>query len=470
MKLTPKQWAFFLIVALIFILIEAKGLNQVGPGDENVYFYMAKAVSEGQMPYQDFFYAHPPLHIFILSLLIKMFGVNFFILKSVGLLFVLIASFFLYKLSLGLFQNKFNDKNADSISVISVILFLSAFTTLFTATSSVGIELSAMLMMISFYFAFIKKYFTSGIFAGLAGLARFYALVPLLALFAFIFIKKLQEKRIKDFLILSSGFLMSFGIVMILLAALYGHNFIDDTIKYHFLKPKLPGQKLTVFENAIRENWVIFAAFLSVLFAQNKKKLQLFLLVISCYFLFLLALNFAAEFYFTIIFPFLALVGACSLINIITRIKLKHLRYILATMLILVFLWNTTADVMFLEKIGFLPFSPLNPMISKLSATSPDSKIFGDASIAPLVALKTNRSLALNYIDTNEMTFTSGLTNFYFFADKLDETNLSYIIFRKNSGLHQITQFKQYAQSRCKLEETYTDRLEGEFLMYKCFK
>ena len=125
---------------------------------------------------------------------------------------------------------------------------------------------------------------------------------------------------------------------------------------------------------------------------------------------------------------------------------------------------------MFLEKIGFLPFSPLNPMISKLSATSPDSKIFGDASIAPLVALKTNRSLALNYIDTNEMTFTSGLTNFYFFADKLDETNLSYIIFRKNSGLHQITQFKQYAQSRCKLEETYTDRLEGEFLMYKCFK
>ena len=470
MKLTPKQWIFFLIAVIIFVLIEAKGLTQVGPGDENVYFYMAKAVSEGQMPYRDFFYAHPPLHIFALATLIKIFGVNFFILKSAGLLFVLIASFFLYKLSLELFQNKLNDKNTNLISFISVILFLSSFTTLFTATFSIGVELSVMLMMISFYFVFIKKYFVGGIFAGLAGLTRFYALVPLFALFIFIFVKKIQEKKLKDFLILSSGFLMIFGVVIILLAALYGHNFTDDTVKYHFIKPKLPGQKSAAFENAIKENWVIFAAFLSVLFAQNKKNLQLFLLVISFYSLFLLALNFAAEFYFIIIFPFLALVGSYSLVNIITRMKIKYLRYALVTILISVFLWNTTADVMFLEKIGFSPFSSLNPMILKVSATGPDSKIFGDASIAPLIALKTNRSLALNYIDTNEMTFTSGLTNFYFFADKLDEINLSYIIFRKNSGLHQITQFKQYAQSRCKLEETYTDRLEGEFLMYKCFK
>ena len=77
MNLTPKQWIPFLIVALVFIIIEAKGLTQVGPGDENVYFYMAKAVSEGQMPYRDFFYAHPPLHIFALATLIKIFGVNF---------------------------------------------------------------------------------------------------------------------------------------------------------------------------------------------------------------------------------------------------------------------------------------------------------------------------------------------------------------------------------------------------------
>src|SRR3989344_2095849 len=134
MKLTAKQWMGFLIIAAIFIIIESKGLTQAGPGDENVYFYMAKSVSEGQIPYHDFFYVHPPLHIYLLAVLIKLFGVNFFVLKSAGLAFFLIASFFLYKLSLELFQNKIKENHANAISLLSVILFLSSFTTLFTAT------------------------------------------------------------------------------------------------------------------------------------------------------------------------------------------------------------------------------------------------------------------------------------------------------------------------------------------------
>ena len=135
---------------------------------------MAKSITQGQMPYKDFFYAHPPLHIFVLSILIKIFGVNFFIFKSATLLSILIASFFLYKLCLELFQNKINDKNANLASIITIILFLFSFTTLFTATFSVGVELSVMLMMISFYLIFIKKHFIGGIFAGLACLTNFY--------------------------------------------------------------------------------------------------------------------------------------------------------------------------------------------------------------------------------------------------------------------------------------------------------
>ena len=468
MKLNPKQWTLFLIIALIFAVVEFKGLTQAGPGDENVYFYMAKAASQGQMPYKDFFYAHPPLHIFILSILIRIFGINFFILKSAGLLFILIASFFLYKLSLELFQNKFNDKYANSISIIAVILFLFSFTTLFTATFSVGVEMSVALMMISFYLIFTKKYLVGGIFAGLAGLTRLYALVPLFALFAFIFIKKLQEKKLKDFLSMFLGFFIIFGTSMILLTAIYGHNFIDPVIKYHFLKPALPGQKSSVYENAIKENWILFAISLLFLFAQNKKRMQLFLFVVILYLLFLIILSFNVEFYFILLFPFLALVGAYSLVNLISRIKIKYVKYFIALLITLIFLWNTTADTTFLEKIGFLNFSSLEPMVSKISATNSNQQIFGDASIAPLVALKSNRNLALNYIDTNEKTFTSGLTNFYIFSGNLNSANLSYIILKKDYGLYQIEQFRQYAESRCKLNETYSDLLEGEFLMYKC--
>ena len=468
MKLSKRQWAYFIIVAVIFALVEFKGLTQAGPGDENVYFYMAKSVSEGQMPYRDFFYAHPPLHIFMLAGLIKIFGVNFFILKSASLLFILAASFFIFKTSIELFQNRHNEKNADEISITAVILFLFSFTILFTATFSIGIELSVMLAMISFYLILARNYFIGGLVAGLAGLTRFYAIVPLLALFAFIFVKKFQEKKLNDFFLMFIGFFAVFGIAMIILSALYGHNFIDPVINYHLLKPKLPGQRIKVYENVAKENWVIIASSLLFLFAENKKKLQVFLFIIAAYLAFLLSLNVPAEFYFALVFPFLAIAGAYGIVNFIARIKMKYFRFLIIILIASAFLWNTAADTAVLEKYGFMEFAPLNEMAAKVSAASPDSQIFGDASIAPLVALKSGRKIALNYIDSNEMTFTSGVTNFYIFAKKLDDARLSYIIFRKDYGLYQIEQFRQYAQSRCKLDGTYSDLLEGEFLMYKC--
>ena len=458
----------FLIIALIFAIVEFKGLTQVGPGDENVYFYMAKSVSQGQLPYRDFFYAHPPLHIFVLAALIKIFGVDFFILKSASLLFILAAAFFIFKTSAELFQSRINEKNAVAIPVIAVALFLFSFTILFTATFSVGIELSVMLVMISFYLIFIRKYFIGGFFAGLAGLARFYAIVPLFAIFIFILVKKMQENKIKDFLIVILGFFAVFGTVFIVLTSLYGHNFTDPVIKYHFLKPKLPGQRMLVYESMIRENWIIVVSSLLFLFAENKKNLQLFLFTILVYLVFLLSLNVPAEFYFALALPFLAIVGAYSIVNFIAQINIKKLRYFIISLVILIFLWNTAADVNFLEQYGFSEFKPLYEMAAKVSSTSQDSYIFGDPSIAPLLALKSNRKIALNYIDSNEMTFTSGLTNFYIFADKLDGVSLSYIIFRNNYGLHQIEQFRQYAQSRCKFEQEYPDNVEGSFLMYKC--
>ena len=93
MKLNTKQWTAFFIVAVIFALVEAKGLFLVTPGDENVYFYMAKSVSEGLVPYKDFFYAHPPLHVVALAALIKVFGLNFIILKTATLLACLTSAF-----------------------------------------------------------------------------------------------------------------------------------------------------------------------------------------------------------------------------------------------------------------------------------------------------------------------------------------------------------------------------------------
>lgn len=469
MKLHKTHWAVFFMIELVFILIEAKGLTHIFPGDENVYYYMAKSITEGNIPYRDFFYAHPPLHILILSSVIKIFGINFFILKTVNLLVLLIASFFLYKTSLELFRNHFNDTNAYIISILSLVLFLFSFQVIFDATFSIGMAFAFMFMIISFYCLLTKKYFISGFFGGLAGLTRLYAVVPILSMLVFIFIRKLQEKKLKDFYYFFLGFFMTFVVVVISLTITFGNNFTNDVIKYHLLKIKLPNQRWNVYKNVVIENWIIISAFFLSLFIKNKKRFQLFFFLIFAYLLFFLSLNVPTEFYLSLIFPFMSIVGAYSSVSLIREIRIKPIRYILIFLIAAIFIWSTVADVSFIEKIVFSEFEALKPLVSTISSSNPELKLFGDDSIISLLALMTNRSIALNYIDSNEMRFTSGLSNFYLFENQLNDVKLSYIILVKDQGLYQIEQFRRYIQSKCILEKNYHNFIFGYYLVYKCF-
>ncbi|HUT58524.1 MAG TPA: hypothetical protein VNA25_11825, partial [Phycisphaerae bacterium] len=47
---------------LAFLALKAYGL-QPAVGDENIYFYMSTRVADGLVPWRDFFFAHPPLHL-----------------------------------------------------------------------------------------------------------------------------------------------------------------------------------------------------------------------------------------------------------------------------------------------------------------------------------------------------------------------------------------------------------------------
>ena len=505
MKLAKNELIAFFLVIFLFILVESKGITHTAPGDENVYYYMAKSVAEGQLPYRDFFYAHPPLHILILALVVKIFGLSIPILKSAELLVLVTGSFFLFKLSLEFFRNRLSDKSPVLISTLALILFLFSFEVMFKATFGMGTNMSLMFMLIAFYFLFTKKYFIGGIFSGLAGLTRFYTLAPLLAFFAFIlfeihktekskaflvqkipnefswnqkfsghrksngFSSEYREKRIKDFLNVIFGFLLTFGLVITALTITFGQSFIEPVFKYHLLKPELPSQKILVYKNIFFENLPIILTFLLSIFIKDKKKFAVFYLAAAAYLLFLLFLNTIFEFYFIILFPFIALVGAYGIVNLMRRIKIGHyVKYGIVSLIIVIFLWSTAADAVFLEKIGFSELKPLSQMTEKISETAQNEHLFGDDSIVPLLALLADRKIALNFIDANEKRFTSGLTNFYIFTNQLDDVDISYIIFRKNKGLHQIIEFRQYAEQRCKLEEQYSDAAEGVFLFYKC--
>ena len=74
--------AVLLAVLLFYALLKLYSLNFVN-GDEHMYFYMSLLVSKGKWPYRDFFFSHPPLQLYIVGGLYKIFGYSLALSKSV---------------------------------------------------------------------------------------------------------------------------------------------------------------------------------------------------------------------------------------------------------------------------------------------------------------------------------------------------------------------------------------------------
>ena len=141
-------YSLIAIFVAFFLFIVYKGLALAQPGDENVYYYMAKLIAEGKVPYKDFFYAHPPLHIYILALVYKVFGFNLIALKTVPLISSLITSFFVFKIA----KEKFGDYEA----LVASALFLFSYAVMFNSVFSFGIMTATMFLTIGFYFLAVK--------------------------------------------------------------------------------------------------------------------------------------------------------------------------------------------------------------------------------------------------------------------------------------------------------------------------
>ena len=85
-----KRKILAVVCIIIFLFIKFSTLSYQN-SDENTYFYMAKLMAEGKLPYRDFFFAHPPLQVAIYSLFLKVFGMHVFLLKSIEIIFSLLT-------------------------------------------------------------------------------------------------------------------------------------------------------------------------------------------------------------------------------------------------------------------------------------------------------------------------------------------------------------------------------------------
>lgn len=450
-------YALLLIFIAGFILITVKGLKTAQPGDENAYYYMGKMVWEGKVPYRDFFYAHPPLHVYLLALAYGIFGFNIIILKFIPLASTLVSAFFVFKIA----QEKFGNPEA----VISSLLFLSSYSILFNSVFSFGIEIAAMFLISGFYFLWNKdNYIASGILFGLAGITRLLALIPILVIFAAIF---LSSK--KNFIRLSSAFLIIFLLVNGAFIMLFGNDYIIPVYMYHLLKNPGSGENFREYYDILKLNWILFSSALLFLFAKDRKQANIFAAVSIVYLMFLVALKKLFGFYFIAVFPFLAIAAGYSLVNVFKRLNLRgKLRVFILILISSVFAWNLASDVMFLEKVGFTGFERGKDLAAFINSNSgKGTLLFGDDSAVPFLALLTNKKIALNFADTNNEVFISGVRDLSNVLGNLKGKDVLFII-RSKQGISYFSEVKSFLNTNCDLLSRFYDKTEGSYLVYRC--
>ncbi len=449
-------YSLFFIFLILFVIIISKGLAKAVPGDENVYFYMGKLITEEKAPYKDFFYAHPPLHIYLISLIYGVFGFNIIALKLVPLLSILATSFFVFKIS----KEKFGNVEA----IISSLLFLFSYGIMFNSVFDFGINLAVMFLMIGVYLLFNKdSSYAAGIFFAFAGLTRLLALIPIFLILLFVFLSK-KERFFK----LSTTFLAIFLMINVVLILIAGSNYVEFVYKYHLQKSLGLEQNFKEYSDIVKLNWILFAAAFSFIFVKNKKPINIFIIISAVYLLFLLILKKLFGFYFIIAFPFLAIIGSYSLVEIYKKFNFsKKIRYAIVFLAAIIFLWNLTSDILFLEKIGFAGFERGKDLTDYINLHSDQNTLlFGDESIVPLLALSSGRNIALDFVDTNNEIFISGIKNINEILNNLKGKATLFVI-RGSQGLSYFAEVRDFLNSNCELLSTFHDKMEGDYLIYR---
>jgi hypothetical protein len=439
------------------VIIEFKGLFHYDPGDEFTYFYVGKLISEGILPYKDFFFAHPPLQVFLIALFFKLFGFKLFIFKSIALTSYLISALFLFKL----IRKKFSDIGA----LISIVLFLFSYNIIKEATYFMGIGLTMMFVIIGLYYSYTKRSLLSGMFFALAGLTGLYSLI---LIFVFIIYTLFINK--KKFFRLLTGFLIVFGIINLIFILLYGNNFLVPVYKYHLLKPKIgESHKFLIFLEVILRNIILFTLSLLFVFVKNKKKILPIVISAVTYFLFLLFLNKIFDFYCVLLIPFLSIIASYSGVNLYKRFKFKKIKIIIIIVLLIVFLYFVRANILHLINFDFINFRSMQTINDFIISNSNENNvIFGDSTITPMIALYTNRRIAFNFVDTNEMVYQTRVVDLGKTINKLRQGNVKFVIIKPLYGIGRFKLLNDYLDNDCVLKKWVKDFYWGDFLIYDC--
>ena len=92
-----RQFCIFLMLTAALALFLVSALHsRTLPFAEGWYTYYAKCINSGLIPYRDFEYLYPPIYIYTVALLTRIFGYDLIVLRRLGILFFALIAVGLY--------------------------------------------------------------------------------------------------------------------------------------------------------------------------------------------------------------------------------------------------------------------------------------------------------------------------------------------------------------------------------------
>lgn len=263
--------------------------------DENLYFYMAKEVSEGSVPYRDFFFAHPPLLILPQALLFLLFGPGFLLGRMVPVMSgaaILVLSYFI------------GDELKKGSGIFASAIVLSSYSFGLMGGRGMGVALSLALVLGSVYCSLRKRDGAAGVLLALSMFVRL-SNFPVFLVLAGYHIWKKRWGFVKGLAILGV-----FGLLALI------PNFTKDVFIYHLMKSAVAdrGGALAF----VSREWILLALVpLGIFVKWDERKL----LILGCMAsgILVLALSQVRIFYLGFVIPFAALVAGAGIVTALEK-------------------------------------------------------------------------------------------------------------------------------------------------------
>jgi hypothetical protein len=215
--------------------------------DENIYFYMCQRITEGALPYRDFFFAHPPLHLLPGLLAFALLGFSLPVAKAIPAIFAALAGLAVYRAA----------RRAGALSgLVALALFLFSYDLLRASSHYTGASEATALIAWSLERALAGRVALAGYLAACAGLTAFYTVPAALGIGTLLLLRK---GAARSYLL---AYATLFGGANVLFLALFGGLYWDPVFRYHFLKPAAgEGNLASVLRAVVGENaWLVWAA------------------------------------------------------------------------------------------------------------------------------------------------------------------------------------------------------------------